>query len=403
MAEERADLLVVGGGIVGLATAWQFQRRRPGSRAMLLEKEDAIAAHQTGRNSGVIHSGIYYKPGSLKAQNCREGKRLLEEFCAAEGVPFERCGKVIVATREEELPRLAALEERARANGVDCARLGPEALREREPHAVGLAALHVPETGIVNYLTVCEKLRSQIEAGGGEVRTGVRVLRLRAEASGVRAETEAGDFHAGVAVNCAGLHNDRVARASGADPEGRIVPFRGEYYELMPEARSLCRHLIYPVADPAFPFLGVHFTRMIGGGVECGPNAVLALAREGYDWRTISPRDCAEVLFSRGFWRLAWKHGRTALGEVHRSWSKAAFTRALQRLIPEIRAEHLKKAPAGVRAQVLLPDGALVDDFLFADQPGVVHVLNAPSPAATSALAIGAAVADRLERSSAPA
>lgn len=398
MSEPRADLLVVGGGIVGLATAREFQRLRPGARALVLEKETEIAAHQTGRNSGVIHSGIYYKPGSAKARNCREGKRRLEEFCDAAGVAWERCGKVIVATREEELPRLAALEERARANGVACERLGPEALREREPHAAGLAALLVPETGIVDYVGVCARLRAEIEAGGGGVRTGVSVRRLHAERGGVRAETDAGDFAAAAAANCAGLHNDRVARASGARTEGGIVPFRGEYWELAPEARGLCRHLIYPVPDPAFPFLGVHFTRMIGGGVECGPNAVLALAREGYDWKTVSPRDCAEVLFSRGFWRLAWRHGRTGLGEVWRSWSKAAFTRALRRLIPEIRAEQLVRAPAGVRAQVLLPDGGLVDDFLFAEQPRVVHVLNAPSPAATSALAIGAAVCERLAR-----
>lgn len=397
MDEPRADLLVVGGGIVGLATAWLFQRRRPGARAVVLEKETAIAAHQTGRNSGVIHSGIYYKPGSEKARRCREGKRMLEEFCAAEGVPFERCGKVIVATREEELPRLAALEERAHANGVACARLAPEALREREPHAAGLAALLVPETGIVDYLGVCARLRARIEEGGGQVRTGVRVLRLRADGAGVRADTDAGDFAAAAAANCAGLHNDRVARASGALPAGRIVPFRGEYYELTPAARGLCQHLIYPVPDPAFPFLGVHFTRRIGGGVECGPNAVLALAREGYRWRDVDLRDCAEVLGMRGFWRLAWRHGRTGLAEVWRSWSKAAFTRALQRLIPEIRAGQLVRAPAGVRAQMLLPDGGLVDDFLFADQPRVVHALNAPSPAATGALAIGAAICERLE------
>ncbi len=396
MSTPHAELLVVGGGIVGLATAWQFQQRRPGARALLLEKEDALAKHQTGRNSGVIHSGIYYKPGSLKAHNCRAGKRLLEAFCEQEGVPYELCGKVIVATREEELPRLATLEERARANGVACRRLTVAELKEREPHVAGLAALLVPETGIVNYSEVCERLRARIVEGGGEVRTGVRVKRLRGEGAGVIAETEEGEFRAKAAVNCAGLHNDRVARASGARPEGNIVPFRGEYYELNAEAHGLCRHLIYPVPDPAFPFLGVHFTRMIGGGVECGPNAVLALAREGYDWATIDLRDCAEVLFSRGFWKLAWRHGRTGLAEVHRSWSKTAFTSALQRLIPEIRAEHLHKAPAGVRAQMLLPDGALVDDFLFADQPGIVHVLNAPSPAATSALAIGAAVCERL-------
>ncbi len=380
---------------MGLATAWQAQRLQPGLRACVLEKELALAAHQTGRNSGVIHSGIYYKPGSLKARNCRAGKQMLEAFCRAEGVPFESCGKVIVATREDELPRLAALEERARANGVLCHRLGPEALREQEPHAAGLAALHVPETGIVDYVAVCARLRARIEEGGGRVLTGVRVQRLRKDLSGVLAETTAGEFGARAAVNCAGLHNDRVARASGARPAGRIVPFRGEYYALEPAARRLCRNLIYPVADPAFPFLGVHFTRMIGGEVECGPNAVLALAREGYSWTKINPRDCAETLFFRGFWKMAWRHGRTGFGEVWRSWSKAAFTRALQRLIPEINSSHLRPAPAGVRAQMLLPDGSLVDDFLFEEQPGVLHVLNAPSPAATSALAIGQTAAER--------
>ncbi len=386
-------MIVVGGGIVGLASAWQIQRSAPGARVTVLEKERTVAAHQTGHNSGVIHSGIYYKPGSHKARNCRDGKRLLEDFCAAERIPFERCGKVIVATAAEELPRLDALEERARANGVACARLGPEQLRELEPHAAGLAALHVPETGIVDYLEVCERLARRVEDGGGRVVLGARVARIVSGGAGVRAHTSAGEFAARAAVNCAGLHNDRVARASGASPGGRIVPFRGEYYELLPEAARLCRNLIYPVPDPAFPFLGVHFTRMIGGGVECGPNAVLALAREGYAWSRISPRDCLETLCYGGFWRLARKHGRTGFGEVWRSWSKAAFTRALQRLIPEISAAQLRRAPAGVRAQMLLPDGGLVDDFMFAEQERVVHVLNAPSPAATSALAIGAAVA----------
>jgi L-2-hydroxyglutarate oxidase len=386
---------VIGGGIVGLASAWQIQRRLPGARVTVLEKELEIAAHQTGHNSGVIHSGIYYKPGSSKARSCREGKRLLEQFCAEERIPFETCGKVVVATCEEELPRLTTLEERARANGVNCSRIGPERLRELEPHAAGIAALHVPETGIVDYVEVCDRLAQRVTAGGGRVVCGARVTKVESSASGVRIRTGVGEFAAKAAVNCAGLHNDRVARASGARPAGRIVPFRGEYYEVKPEAAHLCRNLIYPVPDPAFPFLGVHFTRRLGGGVECGPNAVLALAREGYSWTRISPRDCAETLFYAGFWRLAWRHGRTGLGEVWRSWSKAAFTRALQRLIPEVRAEHLHAAPAGVRAQVLLPDGGLLDDFLFEEQERVVHVLNAPSPAATSSLAIGAAVAER--------
>lgn len=394
--DSASDVLVVGGGIVGLATAWQIQRRVPGTRVRVLEKEHAVAAHQTGHNSGVIHSGLYYKPGSAKARNCRAGKKWLEEFCAAERIPFETCGKVVVATAEEELPRLATLEERGRANGVACERIGPERLRELEPHAAGIAALHVPETGIVDYVEVCERLARRVEEAGGSIVLEARVERLQEAGGGVRARTTAGEFAARVAVNCAGLHNDRLARASGAAPDGRIVPFRGEYYEVRPEAAHLCRNLIYPVPDPAFPFLGVHFTRMIGGGVECGPNAVLALAREGYGWSRISPRDCWETLTYGGFWRLARKHGRTGLGEVWRSWSKAAFTRALQRLVPDVRAEHLRRAPAGVRAQVLLPDGGMVDDFHFAEQERVVHVLNAPSPAATSSLAIGATVAEKV-------
>lgn len=391
----ETDVLVVGGGIVGLASALSIQQRLPGRRVTVLEKETEIATHQTGRNSGVIHSGIYYKPGSHKARNCREGKRLLENFCEEERIPFERCGKVVVATSEAELPRLETLLERGRANGVACERIGPERLRELEPHAAGIAALHVPETGIVDYVEVCERLAQRVTRAGGQVVTGAKVQVMQESAQGVRAATGAGEFHAKLAVNCAGLHNDRVARASGARPEGRIVPFRGEYYELAPDATSLCRNLIYPVPDPAFPFLGVHFTRSIGGGVECGPNAVLALAREGYTWAQISPRDCAETLLFPGFWRLAWKHGRTGMGEVWRSLSRTAFTRALQRLIPEIRPSHLHPAPAGVRAQMLQRDGGLVDDFLFAEQERIVHVLNAPSPAATSSLAIGAAVAEK--------
>lgn len=390
---DETDVLVVGGGIVGLASALCIQQRLPGLRVTVLEKEAELAAHQTGRNSGVIHSGIYYKPGSHKARNCREGKKLLEDFCAEERIPFERCGKVVVATSEAELPRLETLLERGRANGVACERIGPERLRELEPHAAGIAALHVPETGIVDYVEVCERLAQRVTRAGGRVVTGVKVLSLREDAQSVRATSGAEEFSARLAVNCAGLHNDRLARASGARPAGRIVPFRGEYFELASDASSLCRNLIYPVPDPAFPFLGVHFTRMIGGGVECGPNAVLALAREGYTWGQINLRDCAETLLYPGFWRLAWRHGRTGMGEVWRSLSKAAFTRALQRLIPDIRAEHLHAAPAGVRAQMLQPDGALVDDFLFAEQERIVHVLNAPSPAATSSLAIGAAVA----------
>jgi L-2-hydroxyglutarate oxidase len=390
-----ADAAVVGGGIVGLATAWQIAARPGGARVVVLEKEQRVARHQTGHNSGVIHSGIYYKPGSLKALNCRRGKALLEAFCREEQVPFDICGKVVVATLPVELPRLAAIAERARANGVAAELVGPERLRELEPHAAGLQALHVPETGIVDYTAVCERLAARIRTRGGEIVTGAAVRGVRSGSGEVVVETTLGEARARVAVNCGGLHSDRVLAACGEPRQARIVPFRGEYYELVPEARSLVRNLIYPVPDPAFPFLGVHFTRMIHGGVECGPNAVLALAREGYRWRDVDLRDLADTLSYPGFLRLAARHWRMGSGEVWRSISKRAFTRALQRLVPDIRAEHLQPAEAGVRAQALARDGALVDDFLIHEAGRVVHVLNAPSPAATSSLSIGAAVAER--------
>jgi L-2-hydroxyglutarate oxidase len=382
---------------VGLATACQIAARPAGARVLVLEKEERIARHQTGHNSGVIHSGIYYKPGSLKALNCRRGKALLESFCREEGVPFETCGKVVVATLPEELPRLAAIAERAQANGVAAELLGPERLRELEPHAAGLRALHVPETGIVDYRAVCERLAERVRARGGEIVTGAAVVRVRSSAGEVVVETTRGEASARLAVNCGGLHSDRVLASCGEPRPARIVPFRGEYYELVPEARSLVRNLIYPVPDPAFPFLGVHFTRTIHGGVECGPNAVLALAREGYRWRDLDPRDLADTLGYPGFWRLAARHWRMGSGEVWRSLSKRAFTRALQRLVPEIRLDQLRRAEAGVRAQALAKDGALVDDFLIRSVGRVIHVLNAPSPAATSSLSIGAAVAERAE------
>ena len=392
----RADTVVIGAGIVGLATAWTLLQQRPGSQVVVLDKEDGPARHQTGHNSGVLHSGIYYKPGSAKARNCREGKALMEAFCAQEGIPFERCGKVIVALDETEVPRLDAILERGLANGVACERIGVERLRELEPHAAGIAAVHVPEAGIVAYGAVCERLAARIAVAGGELVYGARVRGLRAHPAGVVVRTTAGDFDAARVVNCAGLHNDRVAAMTGSRPPARIVPFRGEYYLLAEAARGLCRNLIYPVPDPAFPFLGVHFTRRIDGSVECGPNAVLALAREGYTWGDINLRDLAGTLGYPGFWRLAAKHWRTGFGEVHRSLSKRAFAKALQRLVPEIQASHLSPAPAGVRAQALLPDGSMVDDFLYRRQGRVLDVCNAPSPAATSALAIGAAVAAKL-------
>ncbi len=391
-----ADLVVIGGGIVGLATAWRFQERRSGRRATVLEKEEGLARHQSGRNSGVIHSGIYYKPGTLKAANCRRGKRMLEAFCREEGVPFETCGKTIVAVEEAEVPRLERLLERGLANGVDCERIGPERLREIEPHAAGIAAIHVWETGIVDYSTVCERLAGRIRQGGGEVVTGARAGATRKDGKGIVVATTKGEARARVVANCAGLHSDRVLGRTGAKREVRIVPFRGEYFELVPEARRLVRSLIYPVPDPTFPFLGVHFTPTVGGGVECGPNAVLAFAREGYTRWTLRPADLWDTLSYRGFWKMAAKHWRTGGAEMWRSLSRSAFARALQRLVPEVRREHLLPAPAGVRAQALAPDGSLLDDFRIEAQDRIVHVLNAPSPPATSSLSIGEAVVDRL-------
>lgn len=396
MSGRTADVAIVGGGIVGLATAYRFTERYPGRRVVVLEKEREVALHQTGRNSGVLHSGIYYKPGSLKAVNCREGKRAMEDFCAREGIAYELCGKVIVALDEAELPALERIYERGEANGVRCEVVGPERLRELEPHAAGIRAIHVPETGIVDYPEVCVRLVQRIREGGGEVVTGARVTGLRRIGPAVTVETEAGDFEVRYVVNCAGLHCDRVAKLSGQDPGAKIVPFRGEYFELEPEAWHLCRNLIYPVPDPSFPFLGVHFTRMIHGGVECGPNAVLAFAREGYTKRDIHPAELVESLTYPGFLRLASRHWRTGLGEMWRSFSKKAFVRALQRLVPDIREEHLHPAAAGVRAQAVTPDGLPVDDFLITETDRVVNVLNAPSPAATASLNIGRLIVEKL-------
>jgi L-2-hydroxyglutarate oxidase len=390
------DLIIVGGGIVGLATAWRFQQRFPRRSCCVLEKEDRLAAHQSGRNSGVLHSGIYYKPGSLKAKNCREGKLAMQEFCRAEGVPFDICGKVIVATEPEELPRLADIYSRGQANGVRCELIEPPRLAELEPHAAGLQAIHVPEAGIVDYAQVCLRLAERVRERQGEIVLNAQVTGFNATVDGIVVHTTADGYVARQVVNCAGLYSDRVARLSGDRPPVQIVPFRGEYFELAPEATHLVRNLIYPVPDPAFPFLGVHFTRMIGGGVECGPNAVLAFAREGYFKSTVNLRDLAESLTYPGFLRLAARYCRMGAGEMWRSVSKRAFVRALARLVPEIRPAHLKAAPAGVRAQALARDGSMIDDFLIEDHGRVVNVLNAPSPAATSSLNIGQAIVDRL-------
>jgi (S)-2-hydroxyglutarate dehydrogenase len=390
------DLIIVGGGIVGLATAYRFQQRFPGRSLRVLDKEPQLAAHQSGRNSGVLHSGIYYKPGSLKAKNCREGKLAMQEFCRAEGIPFDICGKVIIATEKEELPRLADIFARGQVNGVRCELITTERLRELEPHAAGLQAIHVPEAGIVDYREVCERLAQRVREHGGEITLGARVVGFHADAGATTVQTTAGDFSAHHAVNCAGVYSDRVAQLSGETPPVKIIPFRGEYFKVRPEAQQLCRTLIYPVPDPAFPFLGVHFTRMIDGGIECGPNAVLAFAREGYRKSNLNLRDLAESLTYPGFLRLAAKYWRMGAAEMWRSLSKRAFVRALQRLVPEIREEDLSPRPAGIRAQALARDGSMVDDFLIEEHDRVINVLNAPSPAATSALNIGQSIVDVL-------
>jgi L-2-hydroxyglutarate oxidase len=392
----HSHVAIVGGGIVGLATAWQLTQRFPQLRVLVLEKEAAVGEHQTGHNSGVLHSGIYYKPGSLKALNCRTGKRAMEEFCAEHGVPYEICGKVIVAVNEAELPHLDRIYDRGQQNGVRCDIVGPERLKELEPHAAGIKAVHVPEAGIVNFREVCRKLAELVTSRGGEVRCGARATGIHENSQSIAVETTAGTFTADYLVTCSGLQSDRVARLTGIQPEAKIVPFRGEYYELKHDAEHLCRNLIYPVPDPAFPFLGVHFTRMIGGGIECGPNAVLAFAREGYRKTDFNLADLTETLAFRGFRKLAFKYWRVGMGEMWRSWSKAAFVRALQHLIPEIRSEHLVPARAGVRAMAVAPDGAMVDDFVIQPSGRMINVLNAPSPAATSSLNIGKLVVEKL-------
>ncbi len=393
---QKYDAIIIGGGIVGLATAYQFTRRFPNRIVVVLEKENRLAEHQTGHNSGVLHSGIYYKPGSSKAKNCRDGKIAMQQFCEQHGIEFEICGKVIVATEEFELPWLQNIYERGVANGVKCEKIGVERLKELEPHAAGISAIHVPEAGIVNYRQVCEKLGELIVSSGSEIKLACRVQAIRHSTGETVIDTTQGTFATGVVVNCAGLHSDRVAKLGGSNPEAKIIPFRGEYYEVLPEKHYLCRNLIYPVPDPRFVFLGVHFTRMIGGGLECGPNAVLAFAREGYTMATINLADLWESLTYRGFRRLALKHWRMGMAEMWRSVNKRAFVKALQRLIPEIQAADLVVAPAGVRAQAVLPDGGFVDDFHITETERTVNIINAPSPAATASLNIGQSIVDRL-------
>ncbi len=393
---QQCDVAIVGGGIVGTATAYRVQQRFPQLKLILLEKEAELGLHQTGRNSGVLHSGIYYRPGSLRAENCREGKLAMQEFCEREHIPYDICGKVIVAVSDDEVARLHDILERGRQNGVTCELIDRDRLHEIEPHAAGVAAIHVPEAGIVDYRAVCLRLAELVKERGGEILTNAQVRGIRDDAGRVVVQSKAGDVQARWVITCAGLQSDRVIRLSGQQPPAKIVPFRGEYYTLKPEARHLCRGLIYPVPDPRYPFLGVHFTRMIDGGVECGPNAVLAFAREGYRMRDINPRDLYESLTYPGFLRMAMKNWKTGFGEMWRSVSKSAFVTALQRLVPEIRVEQLVAAPAGVRAQALGKDGKLIDDFVFEETEHIIHVGNAPSPAATASLNIGKLIVDKL-------
>jgi len=389
------DFVVIGGGIVGLSTARALLGRHPGARLAVLEKEGGWARHQTGHNSGVIHSGIYYKPGSLKARFCLEGARALVEFCRERGIDYEVCGKIIVATEPGELPLLDALYERGLKNGLAVEKLDPTQLKEAEPHASGLAALSVPSTGIVDYTRVARAFATLVEEKGGQLLTGTAVQGVSEGGHVVEVRTNRGLIRARTLVNCAGLHSDRVARLCGVDPGTKIVPFRGEYYELRSEKRYLVKNLIYPVPNPNFPFLGVHFTRSVEGMVEAGPNAVLGLAREGYKKTDFVLKDFVEELTYPALWRLAKTNWRTGVGEIHRSLSKKAFVRGLQKLVPEVAAGDIVPIAAGVRAQALTGEGKLVDDFLISEGENSIHVLNAPSPAATASIPIGEEIARR--------
>jgi L-2-hydroxyglutarate oxidase LhgO len=386
---EETEIAIIGAGIVGLAIGLEITRRFPQLSVCVIDKDPAVASHQTSHNSGVVHSGIYYRPGSLKAKLCVEGASSLLRFCEEHGVASATCGKIIVATREDELPRLNELYMRGQNNGLRGLRMiGPEEIRELEPHAAGLRGVHVPGTAIVDYKKVAEKFALQIREHGGTIRLSQEVIALKRYRNQTIVETTRGPIAAKLVVNCAGLQSDRISRLAGAKLDLAIIPFRGEYYEIPPERDFLIKGLIYPVPDPQFPFLGVHFTRRIGGGIEAGPNAVLALKREGYSKRCLNVRDVLEFAAFPGFWIMASQHWRMSLGEYHRSWSKRAFVRALQRLVPELRAQDLFPGGSGVRAQALSVRGQLIDDFRIEWTEGMIHVCNVPSPAATASLAI---------------
>ena len=401
----QVDLTIIGGGILGLATALKVTAAHSRLRLLLLEKESDLARHQTGNNSGVIHSGLYYRPGSLKARSCVSGRKELIAFCDQNGVPYEICGKVVVATSQSELPRLEELHRRGQANGLrDLEIIGPERLKELEPHATGIQGLFVPETGIVDYKKVAAAYAEKIRAAGGDIRLSQRVVGIIDRPEEIVLQTSGGDYRTRYLINCCGLQSDLIAKLAegtrrNGEPEHRIIPFRGEYYKLAPEREFLVKSLIYPVPDPAFPFLGVHFTRMAKGGVEAGPNAVLAYAREGYRHTHINVKDLWQTVSFGGFWAMTGKYWQTGFGELYRSLSKAAFVRALQKLLPEIRESDLVPGGAGVRAQAVAADGSLVDDFVIRESRRAIHVLNAPSPGATASLAIGRQICEMAEKS----
>jgi len=399
------DLTIIGGGILGLATALKVTAAHPNIRLLILEKEAQIARHQTGNNSGVIHSGLYYRPGSLKARSCVTGRKELIAFCDENSVPYEICGKVVVATSQEEMPRLEDLHRRGISNGLQNLEIiGPQRLKEIEPHAIGVKGLYVPETGIVDYRKVAEAYANKVRDANGDIRLSQRVVGILDRPNEVVLQTSGGDYRTKYLINCCGLHSDIVAKmiggasANGNEEEHRIIPFRGEYYKITPERQFLVRNLIYPVPDPTFPFLGVHFTRMAKGGVEAGPNAVFAYAREGYRHTDINLGDLWRTVSFKGFWAMTGKYWQTGFGELYRSLSKSAFVHALQKLLPEIRQSDLVPGGAGVRAQAVSASGALVDDFVIKQSRNAIHVLNAPSPGATASLAIGQQICEMAEK-----
>jgi len=393
----KVDICIIGGGIVGLATAYQVSQKYPKLSLAVVEKESSLARHQTGHNSGVLHTGIYYKPGSLKAINCRNGKKAMEQFCKEQGIEHELCGKIIVALHDDEVPRMLNIFQRGQENGVKCKIISREEMLEIEPHVAGVQAIHVPECGIVNYRQVCYRLGEIIaKKEENKLLLGHAVIGMQTRTDSLIITTNKAEIECKHAINCAGLHSDRITRLGGQKPPAKIIPFKGEYYELEKQATHLCNNLIYPVPDPAFPFLGVHFTRMTDGSVECGPNAVLALGREAYGKFDLNLRDLLESLTYLGFQKMAMKHWKMGWGEMWRSYNKGAFVKALQRLIPEIESKHLTSAPAGIRAQAVSPGGALVDDFLIEDNERIINVCNAPSPAATASLNIGSTISAKL-------